>query len=129
MTYVKHSEYLQTDYWQWIKDKMYAKYRCCQLCGKAWDLQVHHLCYDHFYAEIPGRSIVLTCDNCHHACHWSMGIYKVPLTEKALRKRFETLRFRRTKSWRNLRSSHIIGWIGDFTVFLAKAVHKAYSVN
>lgn len=127
--YVNYAEYIQSAIWKRKRGEVWKKYKVCQICGLGYNLIVHHFHYDTLGFEDIDQDVILLCASCHASCHFIGGIFRIPLIEHDLRKRFETLKFRRTKHILNLRPSHIIEAIIKFTSFVFKQVYKMYSVR
>lgn len=66
MTY---DEYLKTNHWQKIRQKMYAESEnSCQLCGRRALLNVHHNNYECLGVE-KSTDLIVLCEPCHKHHH------------------------------------------------------------
>jgi hypothetical protein len=61
MTY---KEYLMSDEWKRKRDKRLLIDQKCSICGKPFDLQVHHMTYKTFPNEHT-TDLITVCKNCH----------------------------------------------------------------
>lgn len=101
-----YDKYLASDHWQKLKRRVYRKRGGkCEICGKMWALEAHHVNYKYNNTNQEINYIKLVCHTHHILCHW--GIFgKIPMTPMALTKRFNQLK---RQTWRRLRPSHILG--------------------
>lgn len=61
----RYHDYLQSDLWKKTRDEAIERAgNKCFCCGRPFDLQVHHLSYEHLVFERPYELVVL-CKNCH----------------------------------------------------------------
>jgi len=109
-----YAEYLQTPRWKRLTNAVYyAQNKCCRICGKRYNLEVHHLDYAHIGTEREFKDLVLLCHTHHSLCHWwFLGFHKVPLKKKNLVRRY---RFVRAAVWGRFRPSQLLrvlfGWL------------------
>ena len=62
----RYYEYIQSDWWKKTRDEAIKDAgNKCFCCGRPFDLQVHHLTYDHIGFERSYELVVL-CKNCHN---------------------------------------------------------------
>ena len=65
-------EFLKTEYWQEVRSKIIARDKCCRMCGKKIDFEVHHIYYTHRGDELNHLDdLTLVCSNCHQIIHTS----------------------------------------------------------
>lgn len=61
----RYKEYLQSDWWAKTRQKVIERAgNKCECCGRPFDLQVHHLSYEHLGFEREYELMCL-CRNCH----------------------------------------------------------------
>lgn len=61
----RYYEYLQSDWWKKTRDKcIEAAGHHCYCCNKPYELQVHHITYEHVGME-RDHEIICLCKNCH----------------------------------------------------------------
>ena len=69
---MKYKEYLQSEHWKKVRTKKLKpvghKMRRCSICGKRWDLQVHHLQYRNWY-QVKSGDLRRLCSRCHCIAH------------------------------------------------------------
>lgn len=64
-----YSSYLKTEHWQNLRKKIILERGSkCQTCGKSFNLEVHHNCYENLGEELSNDLIVL-CRDCHQLFH------------------------------------------------------------
>lgn len=59
-----YKRYLNSDEWKWKRDKRIAIDQKCAICGRPFDLQVHHITYE----NVPNENVtdlITVCRNCH----------------------------------------------------------------
>lgn len=59
-----YHDYLQSHEWKRTRDRRVLMDKKCQICGRPFDLQVHHMTYRNIYHEHPG-DLITVCKNCH----------------------------------------------------------------
>jgi len=66
-----YDDYLNTDYWQKVREKAIANANCkCQKCGSIEKLQVHHKIYCPRFTELENIHLLeVLCEKCHHIEH------------------------------------------------------------
>lgn len=61
MTY---KDYLMSDAWKWKREKRLLIDQKCSICGRPFDLEVHHMTYKTFPNENT-TDLITVCRNCH----------------------------------------------------------------
>lgn len=61
MTY---KEYLMSDEWKWKREKRLLIDQKCSICGRPFDLQVHHMTYK-TYPDENTTDLITVCKKCH----------------------------------------------------------------
>ena len=65
----KYQEYLLSPEWKTIKKKIITRAKgCCEGCGEAKPLEVHHLTYDRIGQELL-TDLAAYCSECHGKAH------------------------------------------------------------
>lgn len=59
-----YHDYLQSDDWKHKRDKRIMIDKVCQICGRPFDLNVHHMTYKNVPFEKMG-DLITVCKNCH----------------------------------------------------------------
>lgn len=65
-----YSEYLKSDHWLQLKEKIREIYKTCVICNSRRDLHVHHRSYT--YRGKPNQEVkdlILLCAECHNLFH------------------------------------------------------------
>ena len=67
----KYKVFLRTRYWKYVRRLVMKRDGyCCKRCGSGKGLQVHHLSYEHHYAEhLWLGDMVTLCEGCHGVVH------------------------------------------------------------
>ena len=84
----KYREYLKTDHWKEVRLRYLKKN--CGGCGGTYMLQLHHLNYDHLFAETE-LDLITLCKICHQKIH----------RKRACRLSDKKIRVGGKKSWRS----------------------------
>jgi hypothetical protein len=71
---MNYKQYLNSTHWQKIKTTVYKKRRKCQICGKSFNLNIHHITYERLGKELLSDLVVL-CQSCHYKAH-KINMYK-----------------------------------------------------
>lgn len=77
--YLKYPGYLNTRYWEKVKESVHYYKKCCEDCGSTERLQVHHLNYRIKGKELLGDNInklKLLCRKCHISVHGGVEAIK-----------------------------------------------------
>lgn len=64
MRNIRYKEYLQSDEWKRKRQERIFFDQKCQICGRPFDLEVHHLTYDTFPHE-NSTDLITLCRYCH----------------------------------------------------------------
>lgn len=68
-TWATYAEYLLTEHWQYMRQRMLARARyACNFCGCNRQLHVHHRTYERIGRERP-EDLVVLCAECHSSVH------------------------------------------------------------
>lgn len=65
-TVTNYREYLQSDHWKRKRDTRLIIDKKCQICGRPFDLQVHHMTYENLPYE-RNTDLITLCDYCHRS--------------------------------------------------------------
>jgi NhaP-type Na+/H+ and K+/H+ antiporter len=69
----KYKLYLNTEQWKKISEKLREEEKKCCICGKKYNLSVHHVSYKRLKYGTPGNEdrsdVVVLCDMCHSRAH------------------------------------------------------------
>jgi len=106
--------YLDSPEWEREKQKAWkaTKINHCTICGIPEQLEWHHFRgYASIWTENDYRFIVRVCRNCHQRNHFPLFGGKIPLTRKALQKRYKFLKW--TYPIRTYRPSLFLQWVWD----------------
>jgi hypothetical protein len=70
---LSYTEYLQSDHWQALRQRLIAKKKCCSICGSTDQLNIHHNTYRDQQGRILGREknsqLSVLCGRCHALYH------------------------------------------------------------
>lgn len=80
--------FLHSDHWIAIKNKIYAKFPYCQICGKRYHLQLHHISYERRGTIDEYKDVRQLCADCHRRCHFILWIFRIPRTTVWLTTRY-----------------------------------------
>ena len=61
---MNYKEYLSSDEWKYKREKRILFDKKCQICGRPFDLNVHHMTYKNFPNE-QYTDLITVCKNCH----------------------------------------------------------------
>lgn len=73
-------EYLASTHWGGLKDRVYSRFKACQICGKRYDLQLHHVSYKRRGMRREHKDVRLLCSSHHRRCHFVLWIIPLPKT-------------------------------------------------
>lgn len=75
---VQYYQYLHSEKWAGIKQRVRERdENNCQICGRNYNLQVHHKTYDHIFQEENHLSdLILLCRSCHEDEHSSAPTFE-----------------------------------------------------
>jgi hypothetical protein len=68
MSELPYSDYLQSDWWAYVRNEKLRTHRDCQICSSSINLNVHHRTYETIGREAQGDLLVL-CYLCHAKFH------------------------------------------------------------
>ena len=51
----------------------------CQLCGKTWDLHIHHIIYRSQLGNNDERNLIRLCSDCHRKVHSNKKVWQKKL--------------------------------------------------
>lgn len=93
--YKSYDDYLQSNQFANVRKMAWeASGKCCEVCGKKFSLQPHHLSYELLGRVGEWRSIVFLCNQHHRACHYILWFFRIPLTPRKLYLRFLFVKYR-----------------------------------
>ena len=74
----EYTEYLRSDTWQRLRSqRLKIDHYKCQLCGRPFDLQVHHIYYpQELGTEDVYSDLITLCEYCHEAVEQQKIDYK-----------------------------------------------------
>ena len=58
----------------------------CQLCGRTFDLHVHHIIYRSQLGNNDERNLIRLCSSCHRKVHSNKKLYQPMLLEHQMKK-------------------------------------------
>jgi hypothetical protein len=94
-----YPDYLKSKHWKEFKQRAWknSKHKACNICGKRYNLVLHHRSYANLGKESL-NDVVLLCKDCHKDVHFNKGT-KTMLKRTHLYKREMYLKRRTTKWW------------------------------
>ena len=66
--YKTYQDYLESDDWKYLREKMINLRKVCEICGTNKKLLVHHKNYDRVPQE-KSRDLMVLCWDCHYKLH------------------------------------------------------------
>jgi hypothetical protein len=99
-------EFLASTHFKEIRDKVYAKHPYCQICGKKFHLQPHHLSYERRGQKDEWKDIRMVCGDHHKECHYVLWLIFLPRKEIWLRSRYYFVKLR-YKIWKLILSYRV----------------------
>ena len=78
MTQQKYKESLLSKDWQDIRNALINKrgYKC-EKCGRARNIQVHHLGYENEWNFENEKDLMLLCKSCHNLAHQDIEFFEL----------------------------------------------------
>lgn len=65
-----YDDYLESAYWQKVKQAVFRRSRKCERCGSFDRLEIHHLAYPPRFTELENLNmLILLCQKCHNLKH------------------------------------------------------------
>lgn len=58
----------------------------CQMCGRTWDLHIHHIIYRSQLGNNDERNLIRLCSECHQKVHSNKKVYQPMLLEHQKKK-------------------------------------------
>lgn len=78
------NDYLTTAHWQAIRKRIYKRFPYCQICGKKYHLEAHHLSYARRGTKNEHKDVRMLCHSCHRRQHFIFWFFKMPLSSSWL---------------------------------------------
>ena len=66
--YKTYKDYLKSDDWKYLRDKIIKSRKVCEICGINKHLIVHHKNYDRVPQE-KSKDLMVLCWDCHNDIH------------------------------------------------------------
>lgn len=75
---------------KWLGKKVYEKIVSeqpyCQLCGRTYDLHIHHIIYRSQLGNNDERNLIRLCADCHRRVHSNKKVWQKKLLEHQFKK-------------------------------------------
>lgn len=81
-------DHLTSEHWLQIKETVYKLHPYCQICGKRFDLNRHHLRYDRLGTKWERFDVRVVCYRHHMMCHYVFWFIRLPRTRFWLTSRY-----------------------------------------